>query len=334
MKRFNTERLILEPLNLREHDLDLSVVVPLKNGTFTNVSIDRTAEKIIEARARGSAVIFMMGAHVLRDGVQRYLIDMLEQGFLSCVAMNGAGVIHDFEFALIGATTESVAKYIQDGRFGLWEETGRINDIVNRAVPEGLGFGEAIGREILEGDYPNKDISLLAQAYKHNIPVTVHVSIGYDIIHEHPNFDGAATGMASYRDFLAFAEIVRHLENGVVMNFGSAVMAPEVFLKALSMARNLARQENQSIGNFTTLVCDLKDLPEDYSTEAAKNDCRLLFQTMENHDCPHLARRRLRAICEGEACPDRGSLVDSLKPWRLALAPMARKYSQLQQKTL
>ena len=149
---------------------------------------------------------------------------------------------------------------------------------MNNTVSTQLGIGEAVGKDILEGDYPFKDISLLAQACKNNIPVTVHVGIGYDIIHEHPNFDGAATGAASYRDFLTLAGIVRNLENGVVMNFGSAVMAPEVFLKALSMARNIARQQQRTIRNFTTLVCDLHPLPEDYNMEAPKESAAYYFR--------------------------------------------------------
>ena len=278
MTKVDPKQLTLEPLHRRKHDLDTSAILPLTPKTLYHENFDKIARKIIEARSHKSSIILMMGAHVLRDGVQRYLIDLMERGLISCIAVNGAGVIHDFEFSLIGATTESVARYIKDGRFGLWKETGRINDIVNNTVSTQLGIGEAVGKDILEGDYPFKDISLLAQACKNNIPVTVHVGIGYDIIHEHPNFDGAATGAASYRDFLTLAGIVRNLENGVVMNFGSAVMAPEVFLKALSMARNIARQQQRTIRNFTTLVCDLHPLPEDYNMEAPKESAAYYFR--------------------------------------------------------
>ena len=278
MTKVDPKQLTLEPLHRRKHDLDTSAILPLTPKTLYHENFEKIARKIIEARSHKSSIILMMGAHVLRDGVQRYLIDLMERGLISCIAVNGAGVIHDFEFSLIGATTESVARYIKDGRFGLWKETGRINDIVNNTVSTQLGIGEAVGKDILEGDYPFKDISLLAQACKNNIPVTVHVGIGYDIIHEHPNFDGAATGAASYRDFLTLAGIVRNLENGVVMNFGSAVMAPEVFLKALSMARNIARQQQRTIRNFTTLVCDLHPLPEDYNMEAPKESAAYYFR--------------------------------------------------------
>ncbi len=236
------------------------------------------AQRIREARERGAEVILMMGAHVLRSGVQRYLIDLMERGLITAVAGNGACAIHDYELALIGATTESVARYIQEGQFGLWEETGRLNDMIARAASEGLGLGEALGQEIAEGDYPRKDISVLAAAWRLGIPFTVHVGIGYDIIHEHPNCDGAALGAASYRDFLIFAKVVERLEHGVVMNFGSAIMSPEVFLKALAMVRNVAAQKGGKVSEFTTLVCDLHDLPCDYRHEAAKSSPSYYFR--------------------------------------------------------
>ena len=163
------------------------------------------------------------------------------------IAMNGAGAIHDYELARIGATTESVARYIQSGEFGLWKETGELNDWIVEAAASGEGLGEHIGRRIAESDYPYRDLSVFAAAYRNNVPATVHVGIGYDILHEHPNFDGAAAGTASYRDFLIFTKQVENLEGGVLLSFGSAIMAPEVYLKALAMSRNIAHQEGRSI---------------------------------------------------------------------------------------
>jgi len=202
----------------------------------------------------------------------------MERGWLSVLAMSGAGVIHDFEFALVGATTESVARYIREGQFGLWQETGRINDIVAAAAQDRLGLGEAVGRKIVEDGFPHRDISVLAAGYRLGIPITVHVGIGYDIVHEHPNCDGAAYGATSYTDFLRFAKVLESLQGGVVMNFGSAVMAPEVFLKALAMVRNLARQDGGEITKFTTLVCDLKELPKSYRQEASREDSAYYFR--------------------------------------------------------
>lgn len=220
----------------------------------------------------------MMGAHVLRAGVSRYLIDLMERGFITHIAMNGAGPIHDWELALIGATTESVARYIRTGEFGLWEETGRMNDLIRAGAKEGLGLGEALGREILDGPFPHKDISVLAAGVRLGVPVTVHVGIGYDIIHEHPNCDGAALGQTSYQDFLIFTHAVSRLEGGVLLNFGSAVMGPEVYLKALSMARNVAHQEGRQICHFTTAVFDLIELEGDTRQQAPKSDPRYYYR--------------------------------------------------------
>jgi hypothetical protein len=219
----------------------------------------------------------MMGAHVLRAGVARFLIDLMERGLIDHVAMNGAGPIHDWEFALLGATTESVARYVQTGEFGLWLETGQMNDVIAAAPPD-VGLGEALGRAILHGPFPHKTISILAAGIRLGVPVTVHVGIGYDIVHEHPNCDGAALGRCSYRDFLIFAHSVSRLEGGVLLNFGSAVMGPEVYLKALSMARNVAHQEDHSIRQFTTAVFDLVPLEGDTHQEAPKTDPRYYYR--------------------------------------------------------
>src|SRR5262249_15157088 len=150
-------------------------------NTHAHPAIPVLANRIAAAKKRGAARIALMGAHVLRAGVARYLIDMMERGDLTHLAMNGAGPIHDWEVALIGASTEGVARYIQTGEFGLWQETGQINDAISHGANAGLGLGEAIGRAILDGPFPHKDISVLAAATRLNVPVTVHVGIGYDI---------------------------------------------------------------------------------------------------------------------------------------------------------
>lgn len=271
----------MRPLAERQHDLDLGVVRDLSPVPVSIPELRDVAERIVAARRQGAPVILLMGAHVLRAGVQRYLIDLMERGLVSCVAMNGAGVIHDYEFALIGATTESVARYIAEGQFGLWHETGQINDIVSAAAPQGLGLGEAVGQAIETGALPHRDLSVLAAGYRLGVPVTVHVGIGYDIVHQHPNCDGGAYGATSYRDFLTFARVVEDLEHGVVMNFGSAVMAPEVFLKALAMARNVAHANGRSIRRFTTLVCDLHVLPADYRHEPPRDDPAYYFRPLK-----------------------------------------------------
>ncbi|MBM4328825.1 MAG: hypothetical protein FJ118_16890, partial [Deltaproteobacteria bacterium] len=264
---FDRSLLTVAPLSERVHDLDLSCILPLEPTASVAKEFHTVASRIVRAAKEGSAVVLMMGAHVIRAGVQRYLIDMMERGLLSCIATNGATVIHDFEFALIGATTESVARYIKDGRFGLWKETARINDIVNDAAKSRRGLGEAVGRVIEEEGFPHREFSVLAAGFRLGIPITVHVGIGYDIVHEHPNCDGAAYGLCSYVDFLRFAKVLQSLEGGVLMNFGSSVMGPEVYLKALAMVRNVAAQQNRRIADFTTLVCDIAPLPSKYREE-------------------------------------------------------------------
>lgn len=277
---FDRNKLTIKSLKERVHDLDLGSIMPLKrNGEYRSRGLEEAARHIVKARANDKHVVMMVGGHVIRSGVQNYIIDLMERGYITCLATNGAGMIHDYEFALIGATTENVARYIREGQFGLWKETGGINDIVNDAYKNGIaGMGEALGKAIHEGDFPNKNTSLFAACYRLGIPATVHIGIGYDIIHEHPNFDGASAGALSYRDFLKYAEVIREIEGGVVMNFGSAVMAPEVFLKALSMARNVARSEGASITDFTTLVCDLIELPENVGEEPPKQNSKYYFR--------------------------------------------------------
>ncbi|MDR0882741.1 MAG: hypothetical protein LBP55_09420 [Candidatus Adiutrix sp.] len=264
---FDRSRLSLRPLNDREHDLHLTAILDLKETAFPD-KLGQVAEAMLEARRRGAPTIFMMGAHVIRAGVQRYLIDLLERGLITALAGNGACAIHDFELARIGATTESVARYIREGQFGLWAELDELNETFKKGAAKGLGAGEAVGRLINERNFPHRDISLFAAANRLKIPFTVHMGIGSDILHELPDCDGAALGAVSYTDFLIFAAIMEKLEGGVFGNFGSAVVGPEVFLKALAMARNAAGGPVGGPRRFTTLVCDLHDLPEGGVREA------------------------------------------------------------------
>ncbi|GAG03910.1 unnamed protein product, partial [marine sediment metagenome] len=242
---FDRNHLQLKPLSERAHDMTLDDILRLDDPIppFDEPVLAQVAERVAGAHQAGAQVIMMMGAHVIKRGLSRFVVDLIERGIITHVGMNGAGPIHDFELALIGATTESVARYIREGQFGLWEETGRVNEAIKQGARDGLGMGEAVGRMIEEGQFPRRKVSILAAGYRLRVPVTVHVGIGYDIIHEHPNCDGAALGETSYRDFLALAHSVANLQGGVLLNFGTAVMGPEVFLKALAMARNVARQE-------------------------------------------------------------------------------------------
>lgn len=278
--QFDRSRLQVLPLAEREHDMLLGEVLALDAPVPAcgDPALPLIAGRLREARERGAARILMMGAHVIKVGLSRFVIGLMEQGWITHVAMNGAGTIHDYELALAGGTTERVARYIRDGRFGLWRETGALNDIVRDGAARGLGCGEIVGRHIVQRALPHADASILAAACRFDVPATVHVGIGYDIIHEHPNCDGAALGKASYTDFLVFAHTVSQLEGGVFLNFGTSVMGPEVYLKALSMARNVARQEDRQICHFTTAVFDLIDLGDDLESEAPKTDPRYYYR--------------------------------------------------------
>lgn len=278
--QFDREQLRVQPLAERTHDVSLEIMMPLDApSTLDEVEgLKVAAERICSAARNMRAIIMAMGAHVVRAGATPHLVDLMERGLLTHIAVNGAAAIHDFELALIGRTCESVPRYISTGEFGLWRETARLNDVVAEGVRQGLGLGEAVGKEILEGDFPHKAFSLFAHAYRLGVPVTVHVGIGYDIVYEHPNCDGGAWGEASYRDFLIFAQSATALEGGVFMSFGSAVMGPEVYLKALAMARNVAHQRGETIRKFTTLVCDLIPIQGDPRAQAPKTDPQYYYR--------------------------------------------------------
>jgi hypothetical protein len=279
--QFDRSRLQIRPLAERTHDLTLEKIINVPKGPrvpFAHKAIPILAERIVEAASAKRAVLFACGAHVLRQGNAPLLIDLMQRGLLSHLALNGAGAIHDFELAMIGHTCESVARYVREGQFGLWTESSRINDAVNAGHRQGLGFGEAVGKFIEDDKFPHRATSVLAAGYRLRVPVTVHVAIGQDIVHEHPNFDGAATGAASLADFLVFTDTVTRLQGGVFLNIGTAVMGPEVYLKALAMARNVAHQRNERIAQFVTGVFDLPELGEDLTHEAPKNDPRYYFR--------------------------------------------------------
>ena len=198
------------------------------------------AETVAKARKAGKPVIVMMGAHVIKVGLAPLIVDMMERGLVTGVAMNSAAAIHDVEMAMWGKTSEDVEENIQDGTFGMSRETGEfINGTLNSAVKTGdAGYGEALGAALSKAK--NRDISILAAGYRLGLPVTIHAAIGTDIIHQQPTMDGGATGEMSFRDFKVFCNSLTKLKRGgVVMNIGSAVILPEVFLKAVTVVRNL-----------------------------------------------------------------------------------------------
>lgn len=263
---FDRTQIQLADVEQRGHDMVVKALDAL-DSPFTRYESPEFAElvqQVATARASDRPVIVMLGGHPIKLGLSRYLIDLMKRGLITHVATNGAGIIHDFELALLGGTSENVPKWIRVGQFGLWRESGRLNDIIQEAARRDEGLGEAVGRTIEEGKFEHRDVSIAAAGWRYGVPVTSHVSVGSDIIHAHANCDGAALGAASFTDFLIFTHSISQLEGGVFLNVGSAVTGPEVYLKALSMVRNVARQRDEQISDFTTAVFDLVSLPPTY----------------------------------------------------------------------
>lgn len=281
-KMFDTSGLVIKPLSERIHDVDLmDVLVPVDSSpaVLDNENTRAVAGAMVGAKQANAATLLMYGAHVIRTGCSAYMIELMKRGLVNHFATNGAGSIHDFEFSLIGKTCESVEKYIGEGQFGLWHETGMINDILKEGVEDGLGAGEAIGRYIWEMDLPYKKYSVLANGYHFGVPCTIHIGIGNDILHEHPNASGRVLGEATFRDFLIYVQSITRLENGLFLNAGSAVTGPEVYLKALAMARNAALQRGKSIVHFTAAVLDIHHMPEEcFRSVPAKTDPGYYFR--------------------------------------------------------
>ncbi len=208
---------------------------------------------IVSARNAGKAIVWGLGAHVLKTGLSPILVDLMERGFVSAIATNGAGIIHDFEIALSGGTSEDVDAALGPGTFGMAEETGaQLNRAINDGMAAGLGLGQSVGRYLDAAKPPFAQISVTATAWRLQIPVTAHVAVGTDIIHMHPQASGAAIGETSLRDFKYFVSTVSKLAYGVYLNCGSAVVLPEVFLKAVAIARN----DGRSLDGMTTVNLD------------------------------------------------------------------------------
>jgi hypothetical protein len=208
---------------------------------------------IVDAKRRGGGIVWGLGAHVIKTGLGPVLIDLMDRGFVSAIAANGAAVIHDVEVALVGATSEDVDEALGPGRFGMADETGRLlNSAINDGVAAGLGIGQAVGRFLSAKQPAFARASVLAAAARLDVPVSVHVAIGTDVIHMHPAASGAAIGEGSLRDFRYFVSNVARLEHGVYLNCGSAVVLPEVFLKAVALARN----RGIALADLTTVNLD------------------------------------------------------------------------------
>ncbi len=259
------------PLRQRSSKVQLKdLAAPWKQGSSFRQFLDRLPQILVakdfralvtatvKARRKKKTVLLCMGAHPIKCGLNPVINDLLRRGVISAIAANGAAAIHDFELALIGQTSEDVQAGLDDGSFGMADETGRfLNEALASGVKRGIGAGRAAGEAILSGKFPHKQHSLLATAARLDAPATIHIAIGTDIIHQHPTTNGATLGEATYRDFQTLTSVVATLgDGGVVINLGSAVMMPEVFLKALTIARNLGHR----VENFTTATFDMHRL--------------------------------------------------------------------------
>jgi len=218
-------------------------------------SFREIAKAIANAHRKKRPVVLAIGAHVIKCGLSLIVIDLMKRGIVSAVALNGAGAIHDFEVALIGETSEDVITGLETGMFGMAHETGKLmNEAINERKEQGSGMGYVLGKKLIEMKAPYQEYSILAAGIKLGVPVTVHVAIGTDIIHMHPEAKGATTGEKTFTDFRIFISVITDLEGGVYLNIGSAVILPEVFLKALTIARNLGHK----VENFTAVNLDMR----------------------------------------------------------------------------
>lgn len=238
----------------RKHKVSLDSLVKPENSRIfmRSKEFNELVDRVIKSKKNNRKIILMIGAHVIKTGMSLLIIDLMKKGVISHIAMNGAGPIHDFELAYMGETSEYVEETIIDGSFGMVEETPRmLNEAINEGAQNGYGMGYSVGKKIYELNLKNKECSILYLAYNLGVPATVHVAIGTDTLHQHPSCDGAAVGKTTYDDFKIFAKTVSELDRGVVINIGCAVILPEVFLKALSAARNLGyKVEGLTAANF------------------------------------------------------------------------------------
>lgn len=251
--------------------------VPVWDG---GKDFDQLIDRILDARREGRPVIWSQGAHVIKNGLSRYLIELMKMGIITHIAGNGACSIHDFELAYLGGTSEDVPTALEDGTFGMWEETGRwMNEAIRYGAEHDMGYGESLGWYIdtHREQFPYRSDCVLYQAYRLGIPATFHIALGTDIIHQHPTADFAAIGKTSGIDFHYYCYSVAQMDGGVFLNFGSGVIGPEVFLKAISISRNLGYQTF----HITTANFDLIDLG-DYRTKIGYDDPHYYYRPRKN----------------------------------------------------
>lgn len=243
-------------------------------------ALDILVDRIVEARKHNRPVVWSQGAHVIKNGLSRYIIDLINKGIVTHVSGNGACSIHDFELAYNGGTSEDVPAAIEDGSFGMWEETGKwMNEALQFGAQNNLGYGESLAVYVdrHQDRFPFRDDCLFYQAYNHNVPCTYHIALGTDIIHQYPTVDFAAIGFTSGVDFKYLCNSISQLDGGVFLNFGSGVIGPEVFLKALSISRNLGFETF----HIATANFDLRDLG-DFSSKIGYENPDYYYRPRKN----------------------------------------------------
>jgi len=266
MKLFNRRQLKTKPLAERKSKSDLSIIVK-QDSTPPEVSheqysqLEKIALSVKKARESNAPIIFAFGAHLVKNGLSKILIKLMEKDYVQHILANEAVVIHDWELAFQGKTEEDVRRYVNEGQFGLWETGEHIGKAIKDGARGNLGYGESVGKLILESNYPYKETSVLSEAYRLKIPFSVGVTLGQNITHTHPDFDFESLGKVGGIDFLRFVETISNLQNGVYFSIGSAILSPQIFEKALSMARNV----NNNLNNYHIYVNDIQPGNWDWS---------------------------------------------------------------------
>ena len=280
-QQFDRSRLKLKPITERVPGFtQADMIAPDAPALLDHASLDILADRVRKARDRKSTVLWMLGASVIHNGNGPHLIRLMKEGCVNHFALNGAAAFQDFELAMVGGTMEEIVRYVGEGQFGLWTETGDcFNEAIEDGARDGLGLGEAVGRMIDRKNFPHKENSLLWHAYKMQIPLTVHLVFGCDVYQELASFNAAAAGETTYDDFLIYTQSIMNLEGGMFCDFGSRTIGPEVYLKALAMTRNVAHQQGKKIANFTTSVLDVLPLEgQDVHEAPPKSDPRYYFR--------------------------------------------------------
>lgn len=285
MEEFDMSKLKFEPLARRESKTGLDSLidpssVPPEISSKKYEQLENVADSLKISRSFGRPIVFGFGAHLIKNGLSKVLISLIEKGYVQHLLCNEAVVVHDWELAFQGRTEEDVRKYIGEGQFGLWEETGKyLNRAIRFGNEKGLGYGEAVGEfisgGILENErvlHPNKSISILGRAYELGIPVSVSASIGAVIHHNHPKCSFEAIGETSGRDYRKFVESISGLDGGVYLSVGSAIMSPMVFEKALSAAKNYALREGKELDSYDIFVNDIQPSPWDWEKGEPQKD--------------------------------------------------------------